>query len=131
MKIAALTCSCLAVALIVAAPLNAQDESPAVQPLVTIKEVMEKTITPATNTLWSVPESINVVELGGTGPMDADWVKQPAWQPFNRLLLDASKQALAAIRARDLVALQSAGDAIYPPCEGCHAQFNPGVVGAQ
>ena len=135
----------------IAMPLTAQDgPSSGAKPLVTIKEVMERTITPATNTLWNVPESptdkewaaldeaavtllvaVSVMELGGTGPMDAEWVKQPAWGAFNRLLTDAGRSSLAAVRARDVAALLTAGDALYPPCEACHAQFNPGVVGAQ
>ena len=100
--------------------------------------------------MWNVPESptdeewgaldegavtllvaTQVVGLGGTGPMDNDWVKQPAWRAFNRIMIDAGNASLAAIRARDVLALQKAGDVLYPPCEGCHAQFNPGVVEAQ
>jgi cytochrome c556 len=140
----------LVVALAFAAPLGAQDDSSAVKPLVTIKEVMEKTITPATNALWNVPESptdeewaaleeaavtllvaANVIELGGTGPLDDDWAKQPAWRAFDKIMIDAANASLAAVRARNVTALQSAGDVLYPPCEGCHAQFNPGVVEAQ
>jgi hypothetical protein len=130
--------------------LHAQEPGLADRPLVSIKEVMEKTITRATNTLWSVPDSPSeeewaaleeasvtllvgayAVGLGGTGHMDSEWVAQPAWQALNRLLIDAGKQALAAIRARNVGALQSASDPLYAPCEACHARFNPGVVGAQ
>jgi hypothetical protein len=119
-------------------------------PLVTIKELMEKTITPATNTLWNVPEkptdeewaaleeaaitllvATNVTALGGTGPKDGEWVRQPAWRAFNQTMLSAGTMALAAIRARDTAALLSAGDVLYPPCEGCHLQFNPAVVSEQ
>jgi hypothetical protein len=118
-------------------------------PLVTIKELMEKTVTPATNTLWNVPEAptdaewatleeaavtllvaANVVALGGTGPMDNVWVKDPAWAAFNRVMVAAGRDALTSIRDRDPAALLRAGDILYPPCEGCHAQFNPAVVKA-
>jgi hypothetical protein len=132
------------------APASAQTPSvPADgRPLVTIKDLMEKTITPATNTLWNVPEmptdedwqrleeaavtllaAANVTALGGTGPLDATWVKQPAWRAFNQVLVDAGGAALAAVRKRDTEKLAAAGDVLYPPCEGCHLQFNPGVVG--
>jgi cytochrome c556 len=67
--------------------------------------------------------------LGGTGAMDGAWASEPAWQAFNRVMLDASRDALAAARARDHDALLAAGDVLYPPCEGCHLQFNPGVAG--
>lgn len=121
------------------------------RPLVTIKELMEKTITPATNTLWNAYEppteeaqwaaleeaavtllvAANVAALGGTGPMDSEWVKQPAWKAFNQVMITAGLDALKAIRARDHDALLTAGDVLYPPCEGCHQQYNPGVVDPQ
>jgi hypothetical protein len=121
------------------------------RPLVTIKDLMEKTITPATNTLWNAFEpptsdeewialeeaavtllaAANVNALGGTGPMDAAWVEAPAWKAFNEVMISAGLDALTAIRARDHEALLAAGDVLYPPCEGCHTQFNPGVINAQ
>ena len=121
------------------------------RPLVTIKELMEKTITPATNTIWNAYDpptdeetwakleeaavtllvAANVVALGGTGPMDNEWAKQPQWKAFNQAMISAGYDALEAIRARDHDALLAAGDVLYPPCEGCHMLYNPGVVGAQ
>jgi hypothetical protein len=116
-------------------------------PLVTIKEVMELTITPATNTLWNVPErptdeqwaaleqasvtllvAADVIARGGAGESDAKWVGSPAWAAFNDVMKTAGLEALKAIRARDSEALIAAGDVLYPPCEGCHLQFNPGVA---
>jgi hypothetical protein len=139
----------MAAGLLLAGFAVAQEPESAARPTVTIKELMEKTITPATNTLWNAFEppsdeqwtaleeaavtllvAANVTAIGGTGPSDNDWAKDPRWQAFDRVLIDAGRQALAAIRARDLTALQAAGDAIYTPCEGCHALFNPGVVNA-
>jgi hypothetical protein len=130
------------------------DESPAARefvPLVTIRELMERTITPATNTLWNAFEppatdeqwqaleeaavtllvAANVNSLGGTGARDNEWVREPAWREFNRVMIEAGKQSLAAIRERDHDALLAAGDVLYPPCEGCHQQFNPGVRGRE
>jgi len=114
-------------------------------------ELMEKTITPATNTIWSFYEpptedsqwtaleeaavtmlaAVSVNAAGGTGPMDNEWVRDPRWQAFNQVMLQASRNALDAIRARDHDALLAASDILYPPCEGCHTQFNPGVINAQ
>ncbi len=115
-------------------------------PVVTIKEVMEQTITPATNTLWNVPErptdeewmaleqasitllvAAHAVASGGAGERDAEWVGNPAWAAFNDIMIKAGLEALKAIRARDTKALSAAGDVLYPPCEGCHLQFNPAV----
>jgi cytochrome c556 len=73
-------------------------------------------------------DASKTLALGGTGPKDNEWVKQAAWKPFNDAMLAASEKALAAIRARDHDALLAAGDDLYPPCEGCHLVFNPGVV---
>jgi hypothetical protein len=118
------------------------------RPTVPIKQLMETTITDASNTIWgaydpptsaeqwaalekaalALIEATKVNAVGGTGPMDNEWVKQPAWKPFNDAMLQASEAALAAIRAKDHDALLAAGDVLYPPCEGCHLQFNPGVV---
>jgi cytochrome c556 len=142
------TAAALSCALV--AGLRAQDTPVPARAPVTVKEVMEKTITPATNTLWSVPDTptdeqwlaleeaaitllvaANAVGEGGSGPMDALWAKQPAWQAFNRTLIEAGSAALTAVRARDLTALASAGDVLYPPCEGCHKAFNPGLVDTQ
>jgi hypothetical protein len=118
------------------------------QPTMPIKQLMETTITDASNAIWNaydppssadqwkaleeaalkLVEATKVNAVGGTGPMDNEWAKQPAWQPFNSAMLAAGEAALAAIRAKDHAALLTASDALYPPCEGCHLQFNPGVV---
>jgi hypothetical protein len=63
--------------------------------------------------------------------MDSEWIKEPAWKAFNQVMINAGYDALQAIRARDHDALLAAGDVLYPPCEGCHLQFNPGVANPQ
>jgi len=148
------TVAAAAAVLLLGAPALGQEggvKSPSFTPLVSIKELMEKTITPATNTLWNAFEppteeaqwvaleeaavtllaASSVVALGGTGPMDAEWAKEPGWQAYNQVMIDAGRDALEAIRERDHDALLAAGDVLYPPCEGCHQQYNPGVVNAQ
>lgn len=131
---------------------QAQDTTAAgLRPLVSVRELMEKTITPATNQLWSAynapktPAEWRVMEeaavtllaassltgTGGTGPMDAEWARQPAWQAFNEAMIAAGKAALDASRKQDAEALLAAGDLLLPPCEGCHLQFNPAVVEAE
>lgn len=116
-------------------------------PAVSIKEVMESLITPMTNILWSADDpktdeewlalenaaisviaSGAIINLGGTGPQDNDWVKSPAWRAFTKVMTDAGIDSLKAIRNRDIDALFEAGNVLYPPCEGCHLQFNPGVI---
>lgn len=118
------------------------------QPSLTTKQLMETTITDASNAVWnafdaptsddqwaaleraalSLIDAAKLNAVGGTGPMDKEWAAQPAWRPFNEAMLQASQAALAAIRAKNHEALLAAGDQLYAPCEGCHLQFNPGVV---
>jgi hypothetical protein len=120
----------------------------ALEPTLPIKQLMETTITEASNTIWGaydpptsaeqwsaleqaalmLIDAAKITALGGTGPMDNEWATQPAWKPFNDALLAASEAALEAARAKDHTALLAASDALYPPCEGCHLQFNPGVA---
>jgi cytochrome c556 len=121
------------------------------EPLVSIMELMQQTITPATNQIWSAyqepstPAEWRAMEeaaitllaasslnaTGGTGPMDNEWARQPAWQAFNSVMVEAGKIALEASRNQDQEKLLEAGDLLLPPCEGCHQQFNPAVVDAQ
>jgi cytochrome c556 len=148
--VAGLVCACIA-AFLTAHAQRAGVTTADGRALVTIKELMEKTITPATNTIWGAYEppasdaewvaleeaavtllaAAQVTALGGTGPMDNEWVQQPAWKAFNQVMINAGVDALAAIRARDHEALLVASDVLYPPCEGCHLQFNPAVIGEQ
>ncbi len=127
---------------------SAQPPTPASQPTLPIKQLMETTITDASNAIWAAYDpptsdeqwkaleaaavtlvaAAKINAIGGTGPMDNEWAKQPAWKPFNDSMLAASEAALAAIRKKDHTALLAASDALYPPCEGCHLVFNPGVV---
>ena len=128
--------------------LSAQTPSAVPQPTIPTKQLMETTITDASTVIWNAfdpPKSdeewaaleraalalIDATTLnavGGTGPMDKEWAAQPAWKPFNEAMLQASQGALTAIRAKNHEALLAASDQLYPPCEGCHLQFNPGVV---
>ncbi len=145
------TVAALLVALLFTPALSQQGDRAAASadgsPLVSIRELMEKTITSATNTLWNAwdpptDEEWTALEeaaitmmvatqanaLGGTGPNDSEWVSQPAWRAFNQVMLNATRGALDAIRARDHDALLEVGDRLYTSCEGCHRAFNPGVV---
>lgn len=143
-----------AAVVIAGAPLKAQEsdagEAPIAdgRPLVSVLALMEKTITPVTNTLWSAfdpPQTdedwlrleeaavtllvaANVLALGGTGPMDNEWAAHPAWVAYNQAMTTAAYDALVAIQTRNHEALLVAGDELLAPCEGCHLQFNPGVA---
>ena len=82
------------------------------EPVVSVMELMQQTITPATNQIWSAweepstPAEWRMMEeaaitllaasslsaTGGTGPMDNDWVEQPAWQAFNSAMITAASE---------------------------------------
>ena len=136
----------LSLATVIGTPLAQPPAAP--QPTVPTKQLMETTITDASNAIWNafdpptsdeqwaalekaalaLIDSAKLNSIGGTGPMDKEWAAQPAWTPFNEAMLHASEAALKAIRAKNHDALLAAGDELYPPCEGCHMLFNPGVV---
>jgi len=132
---------------------RAQDGADAVKlkPLVSVMQLMQQTITPATNQIWSAynapstPAEWRLMEeaavtllaassltaAGGTGEMDNEWASQPAWQAFNQAMIAAGEAALEASRNQDVDALLAAGDILLPPCEGCHQQFNPAVIAGE
>ena len=129
----------------------AEEESPAAttppEAENTIMAMMVETITPATDTLWGVDDpqtdedwqllddaAVTVIETfekvrrGGDGPNDNKWASEDKFLAYIDEEIAASEAARAAIAAKDLDALFSAGDALYTPCENCHIDYNPGVA---
>ena len=145
--LATATCTMLTIGLSVCAQEPAND-SAGLEPLVSIMELMQQTITPATNQLWSAWEepstpaewrmmeeaavtllaASSLTAAGGTGDMDSEWVGESDWQAFNEAMVVAGRAALEASRNQDQEALIGAGDLLLAPCEGCHQQFNPAVI---
>ena len=119
----------------------------AAEPPRTVNEVMMAVITPATNTIWGVEDprsdeewqvfidaaaelivAAEQIKAGGTGPNDAEWAADAAWQQFADVLIESGRDIQAAARERDLDTLINvSNDQMYPPCEECHAQFHPGL----
>lgn len=112
-------------------------------PELSVKEVMNSIVTPATNTIWgayqletesqwqevghaatAVIGAANLLMLGGTGEGEAEIVGEAEWQRYNQQLLAAARQVLLAVDKRDENALSQVGnDALYPPCESCHQAY--------
>lgn len=111
---------------------------------VSVRQVMNSAITPATNTLWAAEESPDdaawlaladaavvvissgtLIKNGGAGSDDLKWAAEQAWQDYADVMTDAAADALAAVEARDIDALMTATEVMYPPCEECHAQYHP------
>lgn len=113
------------------------------QPLLTVKEVMNAMITPTTATIWgayqleteaqwqevrnaslSVIAAGNLLQLGGAGEGEANLAAEAQWQKYTQDMIDAARVVIAAVDSKDEEALSAAGnDALYPPCESCHQQY--------
>ena len=112
-------------------------------PELSVKEIMNSIVTPATNTIWgayqletesqwqevghaatAVIGAANLLMLGGTGEGEAEIAGEVEWQRYNQQLLAAARQVLVAVDKRDENALSQVGnDALYPPCESCHQAY--------
>jgi len=112
-------------------------------PELSVKEIMNSIVTPATNTIWgayqletesqwqevghaatAVIGAANLLMLGGTGEGEAVIAGEAEWQRYNQQLLAAARQVLLAVDKRDENALSQVGnDALYPPCESCHQAY--------
>ena len=112
-------------------------------PELSVKEIMNSILTPATNTIWgayqletesqwqevghaatAVIGAANLLMLGGTGEGEAESAGEAEWQRYNQQLLAAARQVLVAVDKRDENALSQVGnDVLYPPCESCHQAY--------
>ncbi len=115
-------------------------------PTMSVNELMVTVVTPATDTLWGIEDpqtdedwqvfidaadvvirAGQTIKVGGTGPMDNEWAASPAWDAFADRLIDAGLDARTAAETRNIEAMFTAGEVLYPPCEECHLQFHPGM----
>ncbi|GJM12293.1 MAG: hypothetical protein DHS20C12_06960 [Pseudohongiella sp.] len=116
------------------------DES---QPLLTVKEIMNGLITPTTSTIWgayqletdaqwqevrnaalSVIAAGNLLQLGGASAGEVELAAEADWKTYNQQMIDAARLVVVAADNKDEDALSAAGnDALYPPCESCHQQY--------
>ena len=115
-------------------------------PTMSINDLMITVVAPATDTLWGIedPQSAEdwqvfidaanavieageTIKVGGTGPNDNTWADDPAWDAFSDRLIGAGVDAKNAANNKDIEAMYTAGEVLYPPCEECHLQFHPGV----
>ena len=111
-------------------------ENPVAERL-SVAELMNGLITPATNTIWGAYQlqseaewqavanaAITVLaagELLAQGHADS---KRADWQTYNNQMLSAARAVLQAVADKDEEQLSAVGnDLLYPPCESCHQQF--------
>jgi hypothetical protein len=69
-----------------------------------------------------------VIQIPGTGPNDAGWVKDPQWIGFANEVSATGMDTIAAARAKDVAAVSKAGDRLVEACEGCHKIFKPSLT---
>lgn len=120
---------------------NSQEGQP--KALLTVKQIMNAMITPMTATIWgayqlqsdaewqtvenaalNVIAAGNLLMLGGAGNGEMEQARETEWINYNRQMIDAAQLVLVAVTNRDEEALSAAGnDALYPPCESCHQQY--------
>ena len=132
-----------AVAALMIYPMAAQPAEQA--PLLTVKQIMNSIITPMTTTIWGAYElktdaewqevenatltviaAGNLLANGGAGTDEVSKAMEADWQNYNQQMIAAARDVLKAVTARDEEALSAAGnDALYPPCESCHQQYQP------
>lgn len=135
-----LAMSVTSLALLAATPAWTQPD-----PGLNIREVMLSVIAPMTNKLWAASDvksdsewqeleqaamtviaAGSVVAQGGPDGAYSEQAKNADWQAFTQQMMAAARQAVLAIQNHDEEALFAAGnDALYPPCENCHAAYLP------
>ena len=69
-----------------------------------------------------------VIQLAGTGPNDDGWVVEPDWIRLSNDMTAAGMLALKAAKARDVRALNIAGDDLVESCESCHKIYKPNLT---
>ena len=113
------------------------------QPLLSVKEIMNGIITPTTTTIWgayqletdaqwqevrnaalSVIAAGNLLQFGGAGEGEVATAIEADWKTYNQQMIAAARLVITAADNKDEEALSAAGnDALYPPCESCHQQY--------
>ena len=113
------------------------------RPLLSVKEIMNGLITPATTTIWgayqletdaqwqevrnaalAVIAAGNLLQFGGAGKGEAATGVKASWETYNQQMIEAARLVISAADNKDEEALSAAGnDALYPPCESCHQQY--------
>lgn len=112
----------------------------------TVMSIMLTEIMPASDLLWGVdnPQSdaewqeladaadaviaaFESIRHGGSGPNGKQWATEKIWQEYIDASIGAANKAKKAGLQKNLDLMYEANDELYPPCESCHIDFNPGV----
>ncbi len=66
-----------------------------------------------------------LLQFPGTGPLDDEWVADPAWNQYAQQMSEAGRRAVSSARSRDQTLIRRAGDELVESCEACHMAFKP------
>ncbi|MGM0631567.1 MAG: hypothetical protein ACQETO_00175 [Pseudomonadota bacterium] len=66
-----------------------------------------------------------LIQFPGTGPMDDEWVADPAWNRYAQQLSEAGRHAVNSARSQDQTLIRRAGDELVEACEACDIAFKP------
>ncbi len=119
-----------------------QGQSP-LQPLLTVRQIMNAIVAPTTATIWggyeletdaewqeiknaalAVIGAGNLLKIGGSGLEEQLISQEKDWQTFNSEMIAAAEKVIEAVDAKDEDELFMVGnDLLYPPCESCHQQY--------
>lgn len=127
-----------------AAPVAAQNYSPVLslnQMMVSVVDshsheiwdVAEKA--PATDQEWETLEHAaatlaaagSLTRMSGNGPDDQRWPMEPDWNKYSQMLSDAGLTAFRAVNAKDVAAVNAAGDQLVLACIACHKEYKLNV----
>lgn len=120
----------------------------AVQPRISINQVMVSMVDNAGHVLWDVERdglapkddadwlevehhaaqlaaAATLIQLGGTGQADMGWIRQAGWRDHADMMGGAAVAAMEAARNRNLEALVKANGDLVTSCENCHKAFKP------
>ena len=76
------------------------------------------------NATLAVIAAGDLLAKGGAGAGETAAAVELDWQRYNNQMINAARQVLVAVENKNEEALFNAGnDALYPPCESCHQQY--------
>jgi hypothetical protein len=136
-------------AVVGARPATAEPAGPIIEPVATVKQLMDAVVTPAsaavyqsvsiildekgvhenyprTEREWELvaANAAALVEAGGLLMAQGRARDQEAWQKISREMIDASTVSLNAAQAQDKDALLASGEALNASCDNCHRTYN-------
>jgi len=131
-----------------AASAPAAAEQPSYTPVLSLNQIMVSVVDSHSHEIWDVVEKApkteeewealehaaatlaaagSLTRLSGNGPDDQKWPGEPDWSRYSQKLSDAGLAAFRAVNARDVTAVNKAGDQLVLACIECHKEYKLNV----